>query len=50
MDDAQHIEDAAHTNASAGIAVQLHQARTTRTGNPTIFLQDQICYQCRKLA
>ena len=50
MDAAEHIGDVAQTNAPAGIAVQLHQARTTQTGHPTIFSQDQIRYQCRKLA
>ena len=50
MDDAQHIGDVAGTNAPAGVAVQLHQARTSRKGNSTVFSQSQIRYQTRKLA
>ena len=48
--DAQHIGDVATTNAPAGIAIQLHHARTSRMGQSTVFSQDQICYQCKKLA
>ena len=49
-DDLQQIGDVAQTNAPAGIAVQLHHARTARHGCPTLFSQDQIRYRCRKLA
>ena len=48
--DAEHIGDVATTNAPAGIAVQLQQARTSRMGQSTVFSQDQIRYQCKKLA